>query len=163
MRVCPSESRCLVAITPPVQLSACTDNVSRSGFPNGSNRTRGMPLECNLFRSIRVRFEKTRMAPFTCLRSMLSIQDESGCCRLPPSVVMMLRSCCLASRMAPRNTSRAQTLSKSWNTISMIRWFFAPVALREYPYRFNIVLMVCRVSSETSALPLSALDTVERE
>ena len=36
-------------------------------------------------------------------------------------------------------------------------------ALREYPYRFNTALMVCRVSSETSALPLSALDTVERE
>lgn len=42
-------------------------------------------------------------------------------------------------------------------------WLFVLVALREYPYRFNTALMVCRVSSETSALPLSALDTVERE
>lgn len=49
------------------------------------------------------------------------------------------------------------------NTISIIRWLFVLVALREYPYRFNTALMVCRVSSETSALPLSALDTVERE
>lgn len=40
---------------------------------------------------------------------------------------------------------------------------FCTCRLREYPYRFNTALMVCRVSSETSALPLSALDTVERE
>ena len=163
MSVCPSASRCRVAITPPVQLSACTDSVSGSGLPNGSNKTKGIPLECSLFRSIRVRLEKTRMAPSVCRRSMLSIQDESGCWRLPPSVVMTFKSCNLASRMVPRSTSRAQTLSKSWNTISIIRWLFVLVALREYPYRFNTALMVCRVSSETSALPLSALDTVERE
>ena len=131
------------------------DNIALFGGDPANITVFGQSAGCLLYTS--------RMAPSVCRRSMLSIQDESGCWRLPPSVVMTFKSCNLASRMAPRSTSRAQTLSKSWNTISIIRWLFVLVALREYPYRFNTALMVCRVSSETSALPLSALDTVERE
>ena len=146
----------------PVQLSACTDSVSGSGLPNGSNKTKGIPLECSLFRSIRVRLEKTRMAPSVCRRSMLSIQDESGCWRLPPSVVMTFKSCNLASRMAPRSTSRAQTyqiLEHDFdNSLAFCTCRFTGIPI---PFQHRVDGLP-RLFGNV-ALPLSALDTVERE
>ena len=117
----------------------------------------------SLVRSILDRLEKTRIAPKGRRCSMPSSHEGLGCFFVPHSVTMTLRSCCLASLMTPRNTSSAHTVSKSSNTTSISRCCLGWTNAWCSRCRIGRHQWACRVASETSARPLSALEAVANE